>query len=247
MVVTTRAASTSAATLTLTTCSSDVIQHIGTALIDPLRPKWLLALSSACHFLHHALEGSTEKQATERRKLGEMLQKCGWTFSRVLEMPCAINFESNGIDDQQATLMAHWLFSTNLMHRVTHIFLKNNRIGSEGCFGMAEAIGKMFLPNLEEVGLDDNHIGDEGVLALVSAASGLKKVHTLAVSGNGIGDAGVSSLANALGNGELPRLLWLFLGRNKFSETARASLDAKMTEVSKPGHRLHCFFGGETL
>ena len=56
--------------------------------------------------------------------------------------------------------------------------------------------------------LDNNEIGDAGVMALADAAAGgaLPQLTNLYLDGNKIGDTGLSALASACASGALPEL-----------------------------------------
>ena len=68
---------------------------------------------------------------------------------------------------------------------------------------LAEAAGKGTLPQLEVLYLNDNQIGDAGVMALAEVAGKgtLPQLEHLDLGRNQIGDAGVIALAEAAGKG----------------------------------------------
>lgn len=76
------------------------------------------------------------------------------------------------------------------------------------------------LPNLEELYLYDNRIGDAGVAALAAAvgSGSLPQLKTLDLGKNQIGDVGVASLATAADGGALTNVTRLALAANRIGD-----------------------------
>ena len=83
------------------------------------------------------------------------------------------------------------------------------RIGDSGLGIMMRGIRRGAFPQLVQLALAMCQIGDEGAAAISSACGRLKKLRTLRLEGNRIGDAG----AIALAGGNLPQLTSLYLQR----------------------------------
>ena len=84
------------------------------------------------------------------------------------------------------------------------------------------------MPELEQLWLNGNQIGDDGAKALAAAfAEGaMPKLEKLYLEYNQIGDDGAVALAEAVGKGALPELKELYLERNKLSQTAYDAWEA---------------------
>jgi Leucine-rich repeat (LRR) protein len=87
------------------------------------------------------------------------------------------------------------------------------------------------LPQLEELYLYNNQIGDVGISALAKAITpskdrkrALASCQKLDLSYNQISDAGLTALAGALSSGALPQLKELWLGRNSIGDVGLSAL-----------------------
>ena len=93
--------------------------------------------------------------------------------------------------------------------RLETLILWNAAIGDAGLVGLAPALRR--LPALEQLFLDHNPFGDEGLAALVApplpaGARVLTKLKELDLVGTQVTDAGCAALAAALDSGALPAL-----------------------------------------
>ena len=83
---------------------------------------------------------------------------------------------------------------------------------------------------LEELGLSESPLGDEGIAALISPpTSGLAKLRGLFLNSTQVSDDGCAALASALSGGALPVLMML-----KLRETC-ASAVAMLRLLALPG------------
>ena len=101
--------------------------------------------------------------------------------------------------------------------RVLNIMKCN--ISVRGAEALGQAIRRDVLPSLQELFLNDNRdLGDEGVTYLAQGlqASSQIKLHCLHLSLVGIGDAGLKSLAEAIGSGALLECRVIQADRNTF-------------------------------
>jgi hypothetical protein len=101
------------------------------------------------------------------------------------------------------------------------------------------AAGALALPQLTQVDLSFNKIGDTGARALARAANlfgAFERVECWLLSMNEIDDDGLGALARAAG--AMPRLKLLYLNRNKFGDDGVTALAAALTEGSWGSLRL---------
>ena len=104
--------------------------------------------------------------------------------------------------------------------RLKTLYLGSTALGDAGLVALAPALRRR--PALEELALDGNPFGDEGLAALVAppppagapppTTGGLAKLKVLYLSRTQITDAGCATLAAALDSGALPALVRLYLG-----------------------------------
>eukprot|EP00964_Phaeocystis_antarctica_P078499 scaffold48819_cov58-Phaeocystis_antarctica.AAC.2 len=112
--------------------------------------------------------------------------------------------------------------------------LHTTAIGDAGLVALAPALRR--LSALEELYLQDNPFGDEGLAALLAPPppagapppppGGLKKLKELDLGDTQITDAGCAALAAALDSGALPALEELYLAGTPASAAARATVYA---------------------
>ena len=85
------------------------------------------------------------------------------------------------------------------------------------CSSLATACGSGALPQLKELWLQGNQIGNEGMIAFAAAigSGAMAKLTILYLGNNEIGDAGMQAFATACGNGAIPQLKELSLFSNR--------------------------------
>jgi Ran GTPase-activating protein (RanGAP) involved in mRNA processing and transport len=83
---------------------------------------------------------------------------------------------------------------------LTKLCLSGNPIGSEGVTILADALGRNAMPNLKQLELDCCDIGDDGLVALVSALEQNDSLQILNLAGNNVGERGLMALAESLPN-----------------------------------------------
>ena len=108
------------------------------------------------------------------------------------------------------------------------------------CAVLASIIRSVALPQLTELSLLDNMIGNAGVRTIAEACAGgvLPQLTSLNLCYNEIGDAGVQVLAGALASGALPQLTYLNLGGNYCIGDAGALALAAALASSRPRAQL---------
>ena len=120
--------------------------------------------------------------------------------------------------------------------RLKILELHNAAIGDAGLVALAPALRR--LPALEDLGLNGNLFGDEGIAALVApppagappppTAGVLTKLKFLYLINTQITDAGCTTLAAALDSGALPALKTLYLNGITASAAAEATVQAAL-------------------
>ena len=118
--------------------------------------------------------------------------------------------------------------------RLKTLALINAAIGDAGLVALAPALRR--LPALDELDLEGNPFGDEGLAALVAppppagapppTTGGLAKLKVLDLRYTQITDAGCAALAAALDSGALPALEMLFLDGIPARAAAKAAVYA---------------------
>eukprot|EP00964_Phaeocystis_antarctica_P009522 scaffold5167_cov66-Phaeocystis_antarctica.AAC.1 len=115
-------------------------------------------------------------------------------------------------------------------------------IGDAGLVALAPALQR--LPALQQLELDENEFGDEGLAALVAPpppagalprpTGVLAKLKNLRLESSQVTDAGCATLIAALGNGALPSLVELKLGMTPISDASCAALAAALDSGALP-------------
>ena len=80
------------------------------------------------------------------------------------------------------------------------------------------------MPNLKDVYLNSNPLGDQGVTALVAPLRKLLVIRDLYLNTCCIGDEGVASLVDNLGKDDFKQLEGLWLSDNKITDVGMAAL-----------------------
>ena len=94
---------------------------------------------------------------------------------------------------------------------------------------------------LEELGLSESPLGDEGIAALISPpTSGLAKLRGLFLNSTQVSDDGCAALASALGKGAMPALEILSLEDAAASAAAKASVRRAAALLDRPAARAGC-------
>jgi hypothetical protein len=144
----------------------------------------------------------------------------------------------SGIGDDGLIAFAQMLSAKNsfptsarpgVLTRLRELRLFGNRIGDRGLASLATALcaRARICQVLEELWLQQNFIGDDGMLTLVRCLfdSGTVSLRRLLLSDNLIGDLGVIAAATSLADGALSRLEKLSLSGNPFSRSAAIKLE----------------------
>jgi len=112
--------------------------------------------------------------------------------------------------------------------------------------GHAVALVSVFtprvLPKLKILSLDDNNIGDAGLIALAPALRGMAKLERLYLYGNNISDQGVGALvakpASSVASSVFPSLSYLFLDGNQITNKGMKKLKLGLTNGAMPALRV---------
>lgn len=125
---------------------------------------------------------------------------------RVLSATLVVDLRGKDIGDLGAALLARW----------------------------AQASGS--VPNLKELKLWENHIGDAGMIEFsrVIASGSLRNLEKLWLNDNEFGNSGVSALAGAIANGSLDKLTFLNLNNNTIGDAGVSALARAIASGSLP-------------
>ena len=145
-----------------------------------------------------------------------------------------LDLHSTHVGDAGASALAAAL-GRGALPRLKFLYLDSTAIGDAGLVALAPALRR--LPALEDLDLEGNPFGDEGLAALVAppppagapppTTGGLTKLKELYLSDTEITDAGCAALAAALDSGALPALEDLYLYGIPASAAATAAVMAR--------------------
>jgi len=148
-----------------------------------------------------------------------------------------LSLDDMHVGDAGASALAAAL-DRGAMPRLKHLWLNSATIGDAGLVALAPALRRR--PALEELNLEVNPFGDEGLAALVAPppppagalpppTGVLTKLKVIYLANTQITDAGCSALAAALDSGALPALEHLML----YGTLARVAARAAVKEALK--------------
>jgi len=125
------------------------------------------------------------------------------------------SFTSKNADEEMVNRLFEAEFNKR-MGGVTVLQYGSLKWTDKAAVAVSKVIATGALKKLETLDLSNNQIGDAGVTALAEAAGKgtLPQLKQLVLKYNQIGDAGVTALAEAAGKGTLPQLKYLFLMGN---------------------------------
>lgn len=108
--------------------------------------------------------------------------------------------------------------------RALHLY--GTQMRGRGLAALAASLSE--APQLEELIMSNNPIGDKGISALAEASRGaaLASLRHANLNGCDCGDAGAASLADAMADGALPELRHLFLHDNQIGDGGLTALSA---------------------
>ena len=144
-----------------------------------------------------------------------------------------LSFACTRVDEAGTSALAAAL-DRGALPRLATLNLSSAAIGDAGLVALAPALRRR--PELDELYLPSNPLGDEGLAALVAPpppagappppTGGLTKLKALDLAHTQITDAGCAALASALDSGALPALKHLNLGGIPASAAAEATVRA---------------------
>eukprot|EP00964_Phaeocystis_antarctica_P065368 scaffold39432_cov67-Phaeocystis_antarctica.AAC.2 len=125
---------------------------------------------------------------------------------------------------------------------VTHFSLNSMHVGGAGAMALAAALGRGALPRLKALRLYHNAIGDAGLVALAPALRRRPALEQLTLDGNPFGDEGLAALvappppagAPPPPTGGLTKLKWLNLGYTQITDAGCATLAAALDSGALP-------------
>ena len=121
------------------------------------------------------------------------------------------------------------IFTRCLLAHLTNLGLASNQMVDPGVTSLAGAISQGALAKLTTVNLGLNQIGYPGMLALVGSLRSLPELRELKVFENRVGDAGIKAFAEAVaGGGTMGRLQMLYLHKNRLSHAGLVALAGAM-------------------
>jgi len=150
-----------------------------------------------------------------------------------------LNFQTMSVGDEGASAFAAAL-GRGAMPRLISLDLTDTEIGDAGLVALAPALRRQ--PELENLYLWGNPLGDEGLAALVApppppagapppTSGGLAKLKRLELGFTQITDAGCATLVSALDSGMLPALKWIQVGSGH--QATPACTSASRTAVTE--------------
>ena len=179
--------------------SHDELGVIVDGLADPLQPGIAIALSSTCKGLRKPLQAALE---VLKERYVRVLALCSRVHKAYAPCTCALLRDveelSWNIPDLNAVDMATlgMILSTNGLPELREIHLVHNHLGEAGMHALCEGLGPRSFPSLV----------------------------SLSVSNCNIGPTGAEILAAALGRGAMPKLEKVYLGANGIGDLGVAAL-----------------------
>jgi len=136
-----------------------------------------------------------------------------------------------GISDEGISKFAYLLHHNKptsgkpgMLTQLTDLRLFSNSIGDDGLIALSMAFSERstLCRNLQKLWLQDNFIGDKGMIFMVDTLfnGGMVNLRQLLLADNLISNAGSEGLANALGRGALAKLRKLSLSGNAITEAS---------------------------
>tara|TARA_B110001452_G_C15198749_1_gene416085 strand:- start:764 stop:1267 length:504 start_codon:yes stop_codon:yes gene_type:complete len=122
---------------------------------------------------------------------------------------------------------------------LTFFDLGTNKFGPAGAEAFAAALRRGTMPRLVVLSLNLNPIGNRGVAGLVALLRKLPAFKILDLYMCGIGDEGVASLVADLGKDDFKALICLWLSHNNITDAGMATLAAALGSGSLPKLRSH--------
>ena len=134
----------------------------------------------------------------------------GGAFGMLTEL--RLNVNSIGDPGMEALGCGGWK-----LPYVRYLSFSHNRIGDAGTAALAAALGAGALPALQRLWLDSNSIADRGFAAL-SKRGGGGSLTELVLNDNRVGDDGILAFAAGVAAGALPKLAKLALIGNRIGD-----------------------------
>ena len=236
--------------------SHDELGVVFDGLADPLQPVGAVALSSTCLGLRTPLQPALavlkEQHERAKRLCGFIKISCeemhqlqtfdfalpdkepaliyavetlGMLMSRWLPRLNYLELEGQGIDDACMQALCAQL-DVSSVPRLRLIDFCGNPIGPAGAKALAETLGRGALTSAAVLYFDYSEFGPEGLAELATPLRKLKNLRFLSLEGCGVGDDGVRSLLDGLGNNDLPVLRTLRLKSNNITQETRRWADS---------------------
>ena len=255
---TTAAKAPSSAECLLLNLPEDCFLSLLSLIGSPLSPGAAVALANCCKAMRSmpALRKALVAVKTQHQAAWTLATKCGTTPERMGASGCArLAWNSKKLRAADAKVLAGLC---QFMPRLGTMDLRFNELGDEGLMALARASAKGYLPELTVLGLSNNKVTTGGAKALASAAAGcppaFECLEQLSLAFNEIDGDGMASLALAMGDGALPRLVTFYLDNNKDGANAeivqQALLkpsDARREAAKRAGGNAYDYVGGHCV
>lgn len=234
----------------------DVCLSLLSLVGTPLLPGAAAALAGCCKAMRRmpALRKALAAVKVQHQTARALATRCGTTPERMGASGCArLAWNSRKLQAADAKLLAGLV---QFMPRLGTLDMRFNQLGDEGLMALASASVKGWLPNLTVLGLSNNKITTGGAKALASAAAGcppaFETLEQLSLAFNEIDGEGLASLALAMGDGALPKLLTFYLDGNKSdAEVVQQALlkpsNARLAAAKRAGGNAWDYIGGHCV
>ena len=144
----------------------------------------------------------------------------------------ALDLSGNPLGDAGLARFGSGAVASGCLAQLGRLYLDRTQVGDEDCRALAAAAAGRGpsdatpLPQLAELWLSNNRIGDGGAAALFGALGGgaMPALGDLRLQFNQLGDAAIAALVAALTAGALARTWYLGLSDNDFGDAALTTL-----------------------
>jgi len=125
---------------------------------------------------------------------------------------------------------------------IRFLVLGGNGFGPAGAEAIVAALRRGVMPELEQLHITGNQIGNQSTAALAAPLRKLPALNTLSSNACAVDDEGVASLVGSLGKDDFKALKRITLGNNHITDTGMATLAEALDAGWLPNLQANAFF-----
>eukprot|EP00320_Phaeocystis_rex_P021048 CAMPEP_0119078424 /NCGR_PEP_ID=MMETSP1178-20130426/100724_1 /TAXON_ID=33656 /ORGANISM="unid sp, Strain CCMP2000" /LENGTH=314 /DNA_ID=CAMNT_0007060873 /DNA_START=28 /DNA_END=973 /DNA_ORIENTATION=- len=156
-------------------------------------------------------------------------------------------FIINGVKGEECVTQLAEGLRRGSLRSLKELWLVNAGLGPHGATALADVLTNRAVPSLEFISLAFNRIGDAGLTALAPALRKLRKLKTLNLVSNQIGNRGLASLLAPPTAGVLDSLEFLYLNDKMITDAGRATLVSALHDGVLPALKNQDVLRGEAM